>query len=49
MDNNKTSDLYLKQLSWLGTIRPSSGNNNFDPPLSETFYTSTMCSSPPTP
>ena len=40
-DNDKTSDLYLKQLSWLGTIWPSSATDAFDLPLWETF-TSTI-------
>jgi hypothetical protein len=30
-DNDKACDLYWKPLSWLGTIRPSSGNDAFDP------------------
>ena len=30
-DNAKARDLYWKPLSWLGTIRPSSANDAFDP------------------
>jgi hypothetical protein len=32
-DNTKARDLYWKPLSWLGTIRPSSANDAFDPAL----------------
>jgi len=32
-DNAKVRDLYWKPLSWLGTIRPSSANDAFDPNL----------------
>jgi hypothetical protein len=35
-DNTKTRDLYWKPLSWLGTIRPTSANDAFDPALWET-------------
>jgi hypothetical protein len=30
-DNAKAHDLYWKPLSWLGTIRPSTANDAFDP------------------
>jgi len=32
-DNAKARDLYWKPLSWLGTIRPTSANDAFDPAL----------------
>jgi len=36
-DNAKARDLYWKPLSWLGTIRPSSASDAFDPNLWATF------------
>jgi hypothetical protein len=36
-DKAKAYDLYWKPLSWLGTIRPTSANDAFDPALRETF------------
>jgi hypothetical protein len=30
-NNDKARDLYWKPLSWLGTIRPTSANDAFDP------------------
>ncbi len=36
-DNAMARDLYWKHLSWLGTIRPTSANDAFDPVLWETF------------
>jgi hypothetical protein len=41
-DNAKARDLYWKPLSWLGTIRPSSGNDAFDPNLWATFVSTTL-------
>jgi len=41
-DNNKASDLYWKPLSWLGTIRPPSGNDAFDPNLWATCVSTTL-------
>ena len=41
-NNNKTSNLYWKPLSWLGTIRPSSANDAFDPNLWATFVSTTL-------
>jgi hypothetical protein len=32
-DNAQARDLYWKSLSWLGTIRPTSANDAFDPAL----------------
>jgi hypothetical protein len=32
-DNAQASDLYWKPISWLGTIRPTSANDAFDPAL----------------
>jgi hypothetical protein len=40
--NNKARDLYWKPLSWLGTIRPSSANDVFDPNLWATFVSTTL-------
>jgi hypothetical protein len=54
-DNAKARDLYWKPLSWLGTIRPSSANDAFDPNLRATFVSTTLglevpvLSSPPPP
>ena len=36
-ENAKARDLYWKPLSWLGTIRPTSANDAFDPSLWETL------------
>jgi hypothetical protein len=36
------SDLDRKPLSWLGTIRPSSANDAFDPNLWATFVSTTL-------
>jgi hypothetical protein len=41
-DNAKARDLYWKPLSWLGTIRPSSANDAFDPNLWTTFVSTTL-------
>jgi hypothetical protein len=41
-DNAKACDLYWKPLSWLGTIRPSSANDTFDPNLWATFVSTTL-------
>jgi hypothetical protein len=41
-DNAKARDLYWKPLSWLGTIRPTSANDAFDPALWETFVSTTL-------
>ena len=41
-DNVKTSNLYWKPLSWLGTIRPSSTNYAFDTNLWATFVSTTL-------
>jgi hypothetical protein len=41
-DNDKARDLFWKPLSWLGTIRPTSANNAFDPALWETFTSTTL-------
>jgi hypothetical protein len=54
-DNAKARDLYWKPLSWLGTIRPSSANDAFNPTLWATFVSTTLglevpvLSSPPQP
>jgi hypothetical protein len=40
-DNAKARDPYWKPLSWLGTIRPSSANDAFDPNLWATFVSTT--------
>ena len=32
-DNTKAHDLYWKPLSWLGTIRPTSDNDAFNPAM----------------
>ena len=42
VDNTKARDLYWKPLSWLGTIRPSSANDAFDPNLWATFVSTTL-------
>jgi hypothetical protein len=41
VDNAKARDLYWKPLSWLGTIRPTSANDAFDPALLTTFASTT--------
>jgi hypothetical protein len=41
-ENAKARDLYWKPLSWLGTIRPTSANDAFDPALWETFVSTTL-------
>ena len=41
-DNAKVRELFWKPLSWLGTIRPTSANDAFDPALWETFVSSTL-------
>jgi hypothetical protein len=35
-------ELFWKLLSWLGTIRPPSANNAFDPAIWETFVSTTL-------
>jgi hypothetical protein len=37
-DNAKARELFWKPLSWLGTNRPTSANDAFDPALWETLY-----------
>jgi hypothetical protein len=41
-DKAKARDLDWKPLSWLGTIRPSSANDAFDPNLWATFVSTTL-------
>ena len=41
-DNTKARDLFWKPLSWLGTTRPSSANDDFDPALWTTFVSMTL-------
>ena len=41
-DNAKARELFWKPLSWLGTIRPTSANDAFDPTLWETFVSTTL-------
>jgi hypothetical protein len=41
-DNNKARELFWKPLSWLGTIRPTSANDAFDPSIWETFVSTTL-------
>jgi hypothetical protein len=41
-DNAKARDLSWKPLSWLGTIRPTSANDAFNPALWETFVCPTL-------
>jgi hypothetical protein len=55
-DNAKARELFWKPMSWLGTIRPTSANDAFDPALWATFVSTTLrcrCSSavlpPPSP
>ncbi len=40
-DNAQARDLYWKPLSWLGTIRPTSANDAFDPVLWKKEFVST--------
>jgi hypothetical protein len=47
-DNAKARDLYWKPLSWLGTIRPSSANNAFDPNLWAPFVSTMIAPALPT-
>ena len=41
-DYAKARELFWKPLSWLGTIRPTSANDAFDPTLWETFVSTTL-------
>jgi hypothetical protein len=41
-DKAKAIYLYWKPLSWLGTIRPTSANDAFDPAIWETFVSTTL-------
>jgi hypothetical protein len=41
-ENAKARDLYWKPLSWLGTIRPTSATDAFDPALWTTFVSTTL-------
>jgi hypothetical protein len=41
-DNAKARDLYWKPLSWLGTIRPTSANDAFNPAIWATFVSTTL-------
>jgi hypothetical protein len=41
-DNAKAHDLYWKPLLWLGTIRPTSADDAFDPALWGTFVSTTL-------
>jgi hypothetical protein len=41
-NNSKASELFWKPLSWLGTIRPTSANDAFDPAFWETFVSMTL-------
>ncbi len=41
-DNAKAREFFWKPLSWLGTIRPTSANDAFDPALWETFVSTTL-------
>ena len=41
-DNVQARDLYWKPLSWLGTIRPTSANDVFDPAPWTTFVSTTL-------
>jgi len=41
-DNAKARDLYWKPLSWLGTIRPTTANDAFDPALGRPFFSTTL-------
>ena len=41
-DSSKARELFWKPLSWLGTIRPTSANDAFDPALCETFVSTTL-------
>jgi hypothetical protein len=41
-DNDKAHTLYWKPFSWLGTIRPTSANNAFNPALWTMFVSTTL-------
>ena len=41
-DNAKARELFWKPLSWLGTIRPTSSNDAFDPSIWETVVSTTL-------
>ena len=41
-DNAKARELFWKPLSWLGTIRPTSGNDAFDMLTIRTFLFSPL-------
>jgi hypothetical protein len=41
-DNAKARDLDWKPLSWLGTIRPTTANDAFDPALGRPFFSTTL-------
>ena len=39
---NKPRELWWKPLSWLGTLRPTTANDAWDPALWQTFFSSTL-------
>ena len=41
-DNAKPRELWWKPLSWLGTLRPTTANDAWDPALWQTFFSSTL-------
>ena len=41
-DNAKPRELLWKPLSWLGTLRPTTANDAWDPALWQTFFSSTI-------
>ena len=41
-DNAKARELFWMPMSWLGTIRPTSANDAFDPSLWTTFVSTTQ-------
>ena len=41
-DNAKPRELWWKPLSWLGTLRPTTVNDAWDPALWQTFFSSTL-------
>ena len=41
-DNAKPRELWWKPLSWLGTLRPTTVNDAWDPALWQTFFSSTF-------
>ena len=41
-DNAKPRELLWKPLSWLGTLRPTTANDAWDPALWQTFFSSTL-------